>query len=270
MQIILSPAKTIDINASCPQGMESLNDFYDEATVLMSQLKSIKQTELMGLMKLSEKLSSTVMDWHQKWACFKSIIEAQEAGAIPCGFAMQGPAFKFLDLATLKKSDIKYAQSHLLILSGLYGMLRPCDLMMPYRLEMGLRFKVDKDHTSLYSFWSNHLRTPLTNKLIEQKSDIILNLASEEYSSVIKRTGINARIITCTFKEENNKGFKSISTFAKQARGAMARFAIQEKVSGEAGVKKLMSFNNLDYHYNPELSQPNNMIFTRFLNKTRT
>ena len=146
-------------------------------------------------------------------------------------------------------------------------MLRPCDLMMPYRLEMGLRFKVDKDHTSLYSFWSNHLRTPLTNKLIEQKSDIILNLASEEYSSVIKRTGINARIITCTFKEENNKGFKSISTFAKQARGAMARFAIQEKVSGEAGVKKLMSFNNLDYHYNPELSQPNNMIFTRFLNK---
>lgn len=267
MQIILSPAKTIDINASSPQGINSLPDFNHEAKVLMSQLKSITQTELIGLMKLSEKLSSKVMDWHQKWACFKSIIEAQEAGAIPCGFAMQGPAFKFLDLATFKRSDIKYAQSHLLILSGLYGMLRPCDLMMPYRLEMGLRFKVDKDHTSLYSFWSKHLREPLSNKLIEHKSDIILNLASEEYSSVIKRTGINARIITCTFKEESTKGFKSISTFAKQARGAMARFAIQEKVSGEVGVKKLMSFNNLDYHYNTELSQPNNMIFTRFLNK---
>ena len=126
MQIILSPAKTIDINASCPQGMESLNGFYDEATVLMSQLKSLKQTELMSIMKLSEKLSSTVMDWHQKWACFKSIIEAQEAGAIPCGFAMQGAAFKFLDLSSLKRSDVHYAQSHLFILSGLYGMLRPC------------------------------------------------------------------------------------------------------------------------------------------------
>lgn len=267
MQIILSPAKTIDINASCPKGMESLPDFNDEATALMSKLKILNQTELMGLMKLSEKLSNTVMDWHQKWACFKSITEAQEAGAIPCGFSMQGAAFKFLDLATLIKSDIKYAQSHLLILSGLYGMLRPCDLMMPYRLEMGLRFEVDQNHNSLYSFWSKHLKKPLSDKLIEHKSDIILNLASEEYSSVIKRTGINARIITCTFKEESTKGFKSISTFAKQARGAMARFAIQEKVSGEAGVKKLMSFNNLDYHYNSELSQPNNMIFTRFLNK---
>lgn len=267
MLIILSPAKTIDLNASCPQGIESLPDFNDEATVLMSKLRSKKQTNLIGLMKLSEKLSSTVMDWHQKWACFKSIKEAHEAGAIPCGYAMQGAAFKFLDLATLKRSEIKYAQSHLLILSGLYGMLRPCDLMMPYRLEMGLKFKVDQDHNSLYSFWSKHFREPLSDKLIENKSDIILNLASEEYSNVIKRTGTNARIITCTFKEESTKGFKSISTFAKQARGAMARFAIQEKVSGETGVKKLMSFNNLDYHYNSELSHPNNMIFTRFLNK---
>ena len=146
-------------------------------------------------------------------------------------------------------------------------MLRPCDLMMPYRLEMGLRFKVDQKHNSLYSFWSKHLKEPLSDKLKENKSDIILNLASEEYSSVIKRTGINARIITCTFKEESNKGFKSISTFAKQARGAIARFAIQEKLSGEEGVKKLMSFNNLDYHYNTELSEPNNMVFTRSLNK---
>ena len=107
MQIILSPAKTIEINASCPRGMESLPDFNDEATVLMSQLKSLDQTELNNLMKLSEKLSITVMDWHQKWACYKSIIEAQEAGAIPCGFAMQGAAFKFLNLSTLKRSDIK-------------------------------------------------------------------------------------------------------------------------------------------------------------------
>jgi cytoplasmic iron level regulating protein YaaA (DUF328/UPF0246 family) len=267
MQIILSPAKTIEINASCPRGMESLPDFNDEATVLMSQLKSLDQTELINLMKLSEKLSSTVMNWHQTWACFKSILEAQEAGAIPCGFAMQGAAFKFLNLSTLNSSDIQYAQSHLFIVSGLYGLLRPCDLMMPYRLEMGLRFKVDQEHNSLYSFWSKHLKEPLTHKLKENKSDIILNLASEEYSSVIKRTGINARIITCTFKEESNKGFKSISTFAKQARGAIARFAIQEKLSGEEGVKKLMSFNNLDYHYNTELSEPNNMVFTRSLNK---
>jgi len=267
MQIILSPAKTIDINASCPHGMERLPDFNDEATVLMSKLKNLEQTELIDLMKLSDKLSMTVMNWHHNWSCFKSIIEAKEAGAIPCGYGMQGAAFKFLDLVTLKKSDITYAQSHLLILSGLYGMLRPCDLMMPYRLEMGLRFKVDQEHTSLYSFWSKHLKAPLSNKLKGNKDDIILNLASEEYSSVIKRMGINARIITCTFKEESNKGYRSISTFAKQARGAIARFAIQEKLSGEEGVKKLMSFNNLDYQYNTELSEPNNMIFTRFLNK---
>ena len=214
MQIILSPAKTIDKNAFCPHGMESLPDFNDQSTILMSKLKNIDQTELKDLMKLSDKLSNTVSEWHNKWGYYKSIRKAKEAGAIPCGFAMQGEAFKYLGLSTLTRSDIEYAQSHLFIISGLYGLLRPCDLIMPYRLEMGLTFKVDTVNASLYSFWSKHLKEPLSKKLKLNESDIILNLASEEYSKVIKRTGINARIITCTFKEESNKGLRSISTFA--------------------------------------------------------
>jgi cytoplasmic iron level regulating protein YaaA (DUF328/UPF0246 family) len=266
MQIILSPAKTIDLNASCQKGMDSLPDLNEQANILMSQLKNIDRTELKDLMKLSDKLSNTVSEWHKKWNSYKSISEAKEAGAIPCGFAMQGEAFKFLGLSTLKRCDLEYAQSHLFIISGLYGLLRPCDLIMPYRLEMGLTFNVDSVNASLYSFWSKHLKEPITTKLNVNESDIILNLASEEYSKVIKRTGVNARIITCTFKEETNKGLRSISTFAKQARGAIARFAIQEKLSGEEGVKKLMSFNNLDYRFNTELSEPNNMIFTRSIN----
>jgi hypothetical protein len=267
MQIILSPAKTLDLNATCPNGMQSLPDFTEQAIFLMSQLKNIDQSRLKELMKLSDKLSKRVWDWHQNWECFEGIDKALDAGARPCAFAMQGEAFKFLGLSTLKRSDIEFAQSHLLIISGLYGLLRPCDLIMPYRLEMGLTFKVDPNAASLYSFWSNHLQEPLSNKLKELKTDIILNLASDEYSTVIRRTGTNARIITCTFKEESKKGFKSISTFAKQARGAIARFAIQENLSGEDGLKKLKSFNNLDYSFNSELSTPNNMIFTRFINK---
>ena len=267
MQIILSPAKTIDLNALCPKGMESLPALNEQATILMSQLKKMDKKELKNLMKLSDHLSNTVSEWHTRWKGYKSIRDAKEAGALPCGFAMQGEAFKHLGLSTLTRDEIEYAQSHLIIISGLYGFLKPCDLMMAYRLEMGLTFKVDKENATLYSFWSNHLKEPLSKKLEENKSDLILNLASEEYSKVIKRMGMKARIITCTFKEESNQGLRSISTFVKQARGAMARFAIQENLSGEDGVKKLMSFNNLDYRFNTELSEPNNMIFTRFLNK---
>jgi cytoplasmic iron level regulating protein YaaA (DUF328/UPF0246 family) len=267
MQFILSPAKTIDLNATCPDGMESLPDFSNQALFLMSILKNIDQSRLKELMKLSEKLSKTVWDWHQNWECSEAVDKALRAGARPCAFAMQGEAFKYLGLSTLKRSDIEFAQSHLLIISGLYGLLRPCDIIMPYRLEMGLSFKVDQNNASLYSFWAKHMHDSLSNKLKELKTDIILNLASEEYSKVIKRTGINARIITCTFLEESTKGYKSISTYAKQARGAIARFAIQEKLAGKEGLKKLMSFNNLDYSFNSELSTPNNMIFTRFINK---
>ena len=125
MQFILSPAKTIDLNATCPDGMESLPDFSNQAIFLMSKLKNIDQSRLKKLMKLSEKLSKTVWDWHQNWECSEAVDKALRAGARPCAFAMQGEAFKFLGLPTLKNSDIEFAQSHLLIISGLYGLLRP-------------------------------------------------------------------------------------------------------------------------------------------------
>jgi len=260
MLILLSPAKTIDLYAKHPEDPASLPFFIQESTTLMSSLQSLSDDDLGQTMKLSNKLKTTVSEWHSKWKSYTDTRSATKSGAIPCAFAMKGEAFKSLNIQDFDSNELKYAQEHLIILSGLYGILRPCDLIMPYRLEMGQTFRVDKDYTSLNAYWSARFQEPVLKKLKALDTRIILNLASDEYSKVIVRSGVKAEMVTCSFKEVSSKGIKSISTFAKQARGAMARFVIQNKITE---IEKLKNFNKLGYSFNPDLSEPDHIIFTR-------
>jgi uncharacterized protein len=260
MLILLSPAKTLDLKSPRCDEHASLPHHSSEAAELMTVLKAYTLTDLIKSMKLSNELAKKVAEWHINWSTYDSIEEAIELEAKACAFAMKGEAFKFLDAPSLDDVQLQYAQKHLVILSGLYGMLRPCDLIMPYRLEMGQTFKVNDDHKSLNAFWSSVYHQAFSKKLKDQESKVILNLASDEYSKVVIKSGIDAEIITCTFKEEGENGFRTVSTFAKQARGNMARFVIQNQIED---VKKLKLFNNLLYTFNDDLSASNNYIFTR-------
>ncbi|MDG2363735.1 MAG: YaaA family protein [Flavobacteriales bacterium] len=260
MLILLSPAKTLVLNAPRCNELASLPQYMNEADELMTVLKSYTPSDLMKSMKLSEDLAGKVAGWHASWTTHTSVGAAVKSKAEACAFAMKGEAFKFLDAPSLSNDDLQYAQKNLIVLSGLYGMLRPCDLIMPYRLEMGQTFKVSQVHKSLNSFWSSVYLQAFSKKLKDHESKVILNLASDEYSKVIIKSGVDAEIITCSFKEEGENGFRTVSTFAKQARGEMARFAIQNKIEN---VEKLKLFNNLRYTFNCDLSDSKNFIFTR-------
>jgi cytoplasmic iron level regulating protein YaaA (DUF328/UPF0246 family) len=262
MLILLSPAKTLDHNAMGCDELASLPHHITKAAQLMTVLKAYTPSDLMESMKLSEDLAGKVAGWNANWATHSSVDKAIRSDAKACAFAMKGEAFKFLDAPSLSYSDQQYAQKNLIVLSGLYGILRPFDLIMPYRLEMGQTFKVSEDHKSLHSFWSDVYHKALSKTLKDQQSKVILNLASDEYSKVVIKSGIDAEIITCTFKEEGENGFRTVSTFAKQARGEMARFVIQNQIEI---VEKLKLFNNLRYTFNCDLSDSNNFIFTRSL-----
>jgi cytoplasmic iron level regulating protein YaaA (DUF328/UPF0246 family) len=260
MLILLSPAKTLDHNALGCDELASLPHHMTEAAELMTVLKAYTPSDLMKSMKLSKNLAEKVADWHANWDTHTSVDAAVKSKAKACAFAMKGEAFKFLDAPSLSDSDLQYAQKNLIVLSGLYGMLRPCDLIMPYRLEMGQTFKVSQDHKTLHSFWSGVYHEAFSKTLKDRQSKVILNLASDEYSKVVIKSGVDAEIITCTFKEQGENGFRTVSTFAKQARGEMARFVIQNQIDI---VEKLKLFNNLRYTFNCDLSDSKNFIFTR-------
>ena len=264
MLIILSPAKTLDLNTSGFNELASLPYHTTEATELMDNLRTYITSDLAKEMNVSKKLAEKVSTWHTNWTTHTTVKEAISSEAKPCAFAMKGEAFKFLDAPSLTPEDLRYAQQNLMILSGLYGILKPCDLIMPYRLEMGQAFQVNPQHKSLNSFWSPVYYKAFSKRLEGHENGIILNLASDEYSKVVLKSGIHAEVITCSFKEEGKKGLKSISTFAKQARGEMTRFVIKKQIKS---VEKLKSFNNLRYTFNSDLSDSNNFVFTRPLNK---
>ena len=260
MLILLSPSKTLDLGASDCNDIFSLPVHSLEANELMGLLKKYTPLKLMTSMKVSKGLASTVYSWHTEWKNHKTIKSATKSNAKACAFAMKGEAFKFLDASSLSKDALSYAQENLIILSGLYGILRPCDLIMPYRLEMGQTFQISQEHKTLNSFWAPIYKKVFTKKVNLSSSNFILNLASDEYSKVVFKAGISSEIITCHFKEESEKGFKSVSTYAKQARGSMAQFVIKNQIQN---VEKLKSFNNLSYTFNHDLSASNNLVFTR-------
>jgi len=254
MLIILSPAKTLDFEEVDTLLPTSLPEFIPQSHELIQILKKYSVQEISELMSLSDKLSALNVARYETWS--KKFTPQNSKAAI---FAFNGDVYEGLDAGTLTKKQLEFCQDHLRILSGLYGILRPLDLMQAYRLEMGTHLK-NKKGSDLYSFWGKSLTESLQIELAKQKKPFLLNLASEEYFKVIAAKEISYPIISPIFQDEKDGKFKIISFYAKKARGLMARYAIQNKIQDPS---QLEGFNLDGYYFVKELSKPFAPVFQR-------
>ncbi len=254
MLIAISPAKKLDYNSPAPLTRHSLPMHLDKAAELIEIMRQKDSFEIASLMKLSMNLADLNMQRYQDWHTPFTADNAKQAL-----FAFSGDVYQGLDAATLSIDNINYAQDHLRILSGLYGLLRPLDLMQAYRLEMGTKLPTEHGN-NLYQFWGEMITNSINQDLAAQGDDILVNLASNEYFSCIKQDKLQGRIITPVFKELRQGTYRIISFNAKKARGLMARYIIEHHIDKPEDIK---SFDLADYQFNTELSADNSYTFTR-------
>jgi len=254
MLMVVSPAKNLDYETAPQTKQSSQPDFLDQAEVLMQDLRKLAPHQLSQLMGISDKLGSLNYDRNQAWSQPFTSDNAKQAL-----LAFNGDVYTGLDAASFKADDFKFAQKHLRILSGLYGLLKPLDLMQPYRLEMGSKF-ANQGGKNLYEFWGETITDALNTQLKKTKSEVLLNLASNEYFKSVKPKSLNAEIIAPAFKDWKNGQYKIISFYAKKARGLMAAYVIKNRITEAAQLKQ---FDAAGYYYNTELSTDKQWIFTR-------
>ena len=255
MLFLISPAKTLDYDTPLPTTQHSLPQMLPQAQELITHLRTFTAEEVGALMKISDKLSALNVDRYQTWT-------ADHALGGQCRQAMlafKGDVYHGLDAYSWTGAMSERAQAQLRILSGLYGVLRPLDLLRPYRLEMGTRLAY-KEHTNLYGYWGTQVTEVLNADLAQMETPCVINLASNEYYSVVKPKLIQAPIITPEFKDWKNGKYKIISFYAKKARGLMVKWALENEVNAAEGLKE---FNVDGYAYNPDMSSDTNWVFTR-------
>jgi len=251
---IVSPAKSLNFDDSCSVKMYSQCSFLKDSQLLVNDLKKYSPKQISDLMKVSDKIGLLNADRYKNWS-----LPFNEGNSKQAVFAFQGDVYQGLEIDSFSEDDLIYAQDYFRILSGLYGLLKPLDLIQPYRLEMGTSFK-NKRGKNLYDFWNTRI-TELLNKELElSKSQYLLNLASNEYYKVIQPNGLNATVITPIFKDFKNGQYKIISFFAKRARGMMASFHLKNKINNPEDLK---SFNMAGYTFNDDMSIDNQLVFTR-------
>jgi hypothetical protein len=254
MLILISPAKTLDFNPQDVVHDFTLPQFIDESEIIVEKLKKLKPAKLAKLMNISPKLAQLNYERYQEWQLPFTHENAKQAI-----LAFKGDVYTGLDADTFNKDDFAVAQKQLRILSGLHGILKPLDLMQPYRLEMGTSISV-KRKKDLYHFWKIILSDHLIEEIRLTQSKYLINLASNEYFKVIDTKKINIDIITPVFKEFKNGQYKFMSFFGKKARGLMARYIIKHKISDPEQMKL---FDSEGYYYNDILSNGNEWVFTR-------
>jgi len=258
MLFLLSPAKSLDYERKLPRAWlnratEPL--FTGQAAQLIDLLKPLPASAVAQLMDLSDDLAQLNVARYAAWAP-----QATPHNSRPAVLAFNGDVYDGLDATTLKTTDLSWAQQHLVILSGLYGALRPLDSLQPYRLEMGTRL-AHAQGPDLYSFWGDTVAQYLQQRLADDSSPVIVNLASQEYFRVADRPLLrSARIVTCVFEDWKVDQYKVISFFAKRARGLMARWAIQNRV---ASARKLTQFEADGYTWDKAASQADRLVFRR-------
>ena len=255
MLILVSPAKTLDYESELDVKDFSVAPLLSDSELLIKELQQKNPDDLSSLMGLSEKLSLLNFDRNMNWARPTKPSESARQAI----FAFKGDVYQGLDASSLSKSEIKYANKNLCILSGLYGLLKPLDLMYPYRLEMGTKMK-NKRGNNLYEFWGSKVTELVNDLAMDNRSKAIVNLASVEYFSVLKTDQINLPIINPVFKDYKNGQYKIVSFFAKKARGLMSRFIIQNKIKKS---EDLMDFNLDGYRYSKKESKENSPVFLR-------
>ena len=254
MLALISPAKKLDFESSCVVKKSTQPRFIDETETLVKIAKKLSSRDLQNLMKISEKLGALN---HQRFQRFATPFTNDNAR--PAVLAFRGDTYAGLDADSLTMDDLSYAQKHLGILSGLYGVLRPLDLMQAYRLEMGTKLNNPRGE-DLYDFWGDALTTACEKAVKNHKDKSIISLASNEYIKAVKPKNLSVPFITCHFKELKNGTPKTIGLFAKRARGAMARYIIQNRVETPTGLKK---FKEDGYGFMAELSNDENYVFLR-------
>jgi len=254
MLLILSPTKTMQDNVDMTINETTLPLFLEKANQLHEELKNLTVAELARTMQVNPQLAQLNYERFQQWH-----VRKHKENGIPAFFSYLGEVFRGLHAADLRKDDLLFAQNHVRILSGFYGILRPLDLVLPYRLEMGGRF-APAGYSHLYGFWKKDITQALKNALQEQGDQILINLASNEYYKVIDKKQLAAQIITPVFKEARGDGYKMITIYAKKARGMMTRFIIQNRLKD---TEQLKLFDQEGYYYNENLSTTTEIVFTR-------
>lgn len=254
MLIIISPAKTMQ-----ERGTKSFQDttlplYLERTRHLADELKKIPASELAPIMKISPRLAQLNFARFQQWDASK-----HKKNGSPALLSYQGEVFRGIDVATFEVDDWQYAQKHLRILSGFYGMLRPLDLVLPYRLEMGGRFS-PSGYQSLYDYWKEQISKSLDEALANQGDRVLVNLASNEYFKSIDTNTFPMQVITPVFKEARGEGYKIVTIYAKKARGMMTRFIIKNQLTDP---EELKFFDEDGYYYNESLSSGGKTVFAR-------
>jgi cytoplasmic iron level regulating protein YaaA (DUF328/UPF0246 family) len=254
MLFLLSPAKSLDYQSPIPDVPHTLPAFVDDATRLIEVLRRKSPQDLSSLMDISDPLATLNAARYQAWTPKFTRRNARQAV-----LAFDGDVYDGLRARQLHPADLEWAQQHLRILSGLYGVLRPLDWMQPYRLEMGTALKVGTT-ANLYQYWGSRIAEHLNRVLAADKTPVVINLASQEYARSVDRKALKARVIDCVFEEWKPGGWKVISFPAKKARGLMARYAIMQRVETP---RKLERFNLEGYAFDAADSQPERLVFRR-------
>ncbi|MGV3345845.1 peroxide stress protein YaaA [Enterobacteriaceae bacterium LUAb1] len=254
MLLIISPAKTLDYKSPLTTKRYTLPAQLNDSQKLVEIARAFTPAQLASLMNISDKLAGLNVARFNDWQPEFTPDNARQAM-----MAFKGDVYTGLQAETFSEDDVDFAQRHLRILSGLYGVLRPLDLMMPYRLEMGTRLANPRG-TDLYRFWGEKITQELNHALAEQGDNVLVNLASDEYFKAVNPDALQGRIIKPVFLDEKNGTFKIISFYAKKARGLMSRFVIQERLTTPS---QLTAFNLEGYRFDASASTDNELIFKR-------
>lgn len=252
MKIIISPAKSLDFESKVPTSLYSQPRFLEKSEKLSKKLKSLSKDTLKNLMTISDDLAALNYQRNQEWNTPFTTENSKQAI-----YSFTGAVFQGIDVTTLKEDKITVLQEKLRILSGLYGLLKPLDLIQPYRLEMGTRLKVGNTE-NLYKFWDDTLAKELNNEL--EDNELLINLASLEYFKALPKKILKVPMITPVFKDFKNGQYKTIMTYAKKARGLMVRYIIENNVNT---LEELKGFNVEGYGFSEEMSSGNELVFTR-------
>lgn len=254
MLIVISPAKTLDFNNARIVNQQSAPEYTKQAKQLVTILKKQSPEELMKLMSISDKLASLNNLRFKQWIADPTIENGKQA---VCAF--KGEVYTGLNVDDWSNENFSFAQEHLRILSGLYGVLRPLDIISAYRLEMGTKLENPKGK-NLYNFWGDTINKNIQKQLNTQGDNVLINLASNEYYKSVNAKKLKAEIITPVFKDFKNGQYKVLSFFAKKARGLMTRYIIQNELKNAEEIKH---FTEEGYFYNDKLSKGNEWVFTR-------
>lgn len=256
MLVVISPAKTLDYETPLATTIHTIPTFLDDAEILINELRALSPLQVSELMGISPQLGDLNFGRYLNWQRPFDLDNARQAV-----LAFKGDVYLGLHVQALNQKDLQWAQNHLRILSGLYGLLRPLDLMQPYRLEMGTRFANSRG-ANLYKFWGDKITEGLNVALQRHRQPLLVNLASNEYFRAVRADRLAAEVITPVFKDWKGGKYKVVSFYAKKARGLMSAYIIKNRLEKVDAIK---NFAGDGYAYNAALSSAREWVFTRKL-----